>query len=177
MARKSRRRSNNTNPPGHYVDLAERDLPRIATAQPVPTRRAVSRPPDVFIPLRSWQHLLREIEDLRTWHPDPVRPAASWRSPRHRLSAVLPKKQKARSAQGQLVHAVHPALRPGRTKDGRPGWAGPPVRIGFAKPLNLAVCVRRAQRREVLFAKSKGRGPGRPMRPRKRNRWSNYSCR
>lgn len=45
----------------------------------------------------------------------------------------------------------------------------------FDRPLHVSVCIRRKQRREVLFAKKRTRS-GRGGR-RRRNKWSDVSCR
>lgn len=49
-----------------------------------------------------------------------------------------------------------------------------PYQIAFSAPADTLVCVRRQQRREVLFAKNKTgkRGQRRP----RRNQWSNIKC-
>lgn len=92
---------------------------------------------------------LRQVEDRRQWHPEGPRRAPG---ARNRFAP-------------RLV---------------TPGWVPlggdlPTAKIGFADPLNVAVCVRRKQRREVLFAKHKAgrRGQRRP----KRNWFSNIKCR
>lgn len=45
----------------------------------------------------------------------------------------------------------------------------------FSEPKQVAVCVRRKQRREVIFAKNKA-GKGARARYRKRNLWSGTKC-
>lgn len=78
---------------------------------------------------------LREIEDRRTWHPlSGRRPAAGLISPRHRLREV----------------AV--------SKTARIPWA-----VGFQDAVQVAVCIRRKERKEVLHAIGKvGGGHKRP---------------
>lgn len=91
--------------------------------------------------------LLREIEDRRTFHPEQAQRAArSFSSPRHKLT--IPKK-----------HLGNIKL---------------PSAIGFKDPDRVLICVRRKQRREVLFAKKKHRkGAGGKKR---RNWYSTIQC-
>lgn len=99
---------------------------------------------------------LRVLEDRRTWHPSPyTRPP--------------------RALDGRRsVHFVHP----GTTLPARPLRAfGAPLSsrtVAFDHPRGVLVCVRRAQRRQVLFA---SRRTGRGSRsPRRRSTWSDVSC-
>lgn len=55
------------------------------------------------------------------------------------------------------------------------GRGVPSHRIGFTDPSNVVACVRRAQRREVLFAKRRTK-KGAGARRRRRNFWSNVRC-
>lgn len=67
-------------------------------------------------------------------------------------------------------HPVGP-LRPGR-QIRRPDFL--PAHVAFEVPKRTMICVRRQERREVLFAKMRtGGGAG---KPRRRNRWSEVSC-
>lgn len=50
-----------------------------------------------------------------------------------------------------------------------------PSRVKFNVPQEVALCVRRKQRREVLFAKRRT-GKGSRARRRRRTYWSNISC-
>lgn len=84
---------------------------------------------------------LQQLEDRRTWFPDPVVPARAFR--RSATQLVVPKNVRA----------------PGRL----------PTALQFARPDEVAICVRRHRRREVLFATG---GVG---RKRKRAKWSEYS--
>lgn len=94
--------------------------------------------------------LPRLYSDRRTWSPD-----------RH----LVPAPATVRSA-SRIV------MRPGRRI--RRSLRAP---LGFADPRRVMVCVRRATRRQVLFAKSGGGAPKRKQRFNRRNEWSNYSCR
>lgn len=104
---------------------------------------------------------LRALEDRRTWHPEgPNRPARSFNRSNH-----------------QIVVGPDPASRSGRSEPYRPSkpWRTLPSIVAFGEPENVAVCVRREQRREVLHAKKK---TGR--RGQKKPRWtklSRVSCR
>lgn len=91
---------------------------------------------------------LELFEDRRLFHPDPLPPAASFHTPRHRL--VVPKKH--RVGRGALPHF-----------------------LGFQAPKRVLICVRRKIRKEVLHAyKKTGPGSGRPKR---RGPYSGISCR
>lgn len=93
--------------------------------------------------------LLSEVDDLRTWHPD--RMGRSVRT----LAGTPARVQAATSGRA----AVSPAV---------------PVHVSFRSPSNVVECVRRSQRREVLFATRKFRkGSG----SAKRRSWrSNIRC-
>jgi len=83
--------------------------------------------------------VLQQIEDRRTFHPEGVaRPARGYRIARHRLQVVGPGTD------------VVPGL-----------FSAPvvPVGVGFAAPRQVAICVRRRVRKEVIHALGKaGRG-------------------
>lgn len=83
---------------------------------------------------------LPEIEDLRTFHPDRVTPA---RSPRRRARIVT---------------------RPARASKQPAKWSRPDFPY-FAAPQHVPICVRRQERRQVLFAKRRtGKGARTPKR-------------
>lgn len=90
--------------------------------------------------------VLREVEDRRTFHPARIRTAAPIFS-RSSTRLVAP-----RSVRG----------------------AFPSSKVGFAVPHDVAICVRRKQRKEVLHAK--GRAGGKVSRFRRRNEFSNVKC-
>lgn len=93
-------------------------------------------------PLRA--PLLSPLADRRQWHPvGPYRPVVA--SPRSAGRVVL-RRPKASFALGDV--------------------------FGFAAPKKVSVCVRRAERREVLFAKRRTRSGG----SKRRNYWSSVSC-
>lgn len=88
--------------------------------------------------------LLQQIEDRRTYHPEGLqRPARAFKKAQHKL--VAPKTRSSKVPQG----------------------------VQFYTPGTILICVRRAVRREVLFAKNKG--GGRHKRPR-RNHYSDVQC-
>lgn len=130
-----------------------RDTADVARWDPLPR----SWDPAPISPSAIRSYPLIEVEDRREWHPDPVAPLRSPRRWRHRLT--LP----------QVV--ISPA-RPARFGVSATKTYSPTL-PAFHAPKTLALCVRRKQRREVIFAK--GKGGGKHRRPR-RNKWSNYSC-
>lgn len=145
---------------------AERDAPdhrhaRRAPADPrwrepelltddYPSPRRSVRPFDLWEPLQ-------ELEDRRTFHPDPYRPARS-----------------ARRADVRLV-VVPEDPPPGKSLLGR--FWGLPARIGFSRPAGVPICKRRGDRRRVLHALQLAgrRGLGRGKRQH-RNAYSSISC-
>lgn len=98
------------------------------------------------------------LEDRRTYHPEgPARPARGFRINRHRL----------------IIAAPEPSI-PGRPADLH--HVEVPIGIGFEKPRQVAICIRRHQRREVLHALGKtGRGSRFHRKPR-RSFYSEVSC-
>lgn len=99
---------------------------------------------------RTTYSLLSDLEDRRTYSPT-----------RNYYAKGLSKK---------AAHiTVGNVLRPSRSKKG-----GLSHGFAFAKPSNVAVCVRRHRRREVLFALRKT-GKGSRSR-RSRNAFSDVSC-
>lgn len=90
--------------------------------------------------------IVRRLEDRRQYYPTKIRPAAAL--PRAASRLVVKNK-----AQWALPHTV-----------------------GFAEPKRVAVCVRRKERKEVLFAKALTKKGGRGGGRRRRNEWSNVKC-
>lgn len=129
---------------------AERDRSSIASFETEllrPIRPAVA--PIVYVP----RSVLPEVEDRRVFHPvKKHRPAL--------LVSGLPAQLKIRKPQvrGRVLRTVVPRG------------------VSFEAPRQVAVCVRRKDRREVLFAnRQTRRGAG--ARRRRRNWWSEISCR
>lgn len=112
--------------------------------------------------LRSRRDPLTLFEDRRQYYPERyTEPARSFTSTRHRLqirSKVYPSKEQAHyQSPTSYVHAYLPA------------------QIGFARPNEVLICVRRKIRREVMFAKRKaGRSGG--QNKRKLNEYSMIRC-
>lgn len=104
---------------------------------------------------------LRVFEDRRTWHPDRTRPAASFSTPRHRLAV-----------DGQLGARLGRRQTAIKRASGLAMGSFPSSRVAFQSPSRVLICVRRAQRREVLFAKGIG-GGGAPYNYRPR--WTEFS--
>lgn len=95
--------------------------------------------------------LLQQIEDRRTYHPDPYRPAALDYSPRHRLEVDSNTNNKQTSA------------------------SAVPGGVQFQDAKHVMVCVRRKTRKEVMFALNRtGKGSGRGRR--KRSMYSDVGC-
>lgn len=108
-------------------------------------------------------NFLREIEDRREWHPEgPRRPARSTNRSRHRLT-----EHKTITRRESPIRDPMSGLRefPATSET---------FRIGFEEPKQVAVCVRRKQREEVLHAFKKTGKVGQ-KRP-KRSWYSNISC-
>lgn len=99
-------------------------------------------------PLRFLPPVL-QIEDRRSFHFSPVRPAAALRRPAARLVARQPYRQ----------------WQPAQTR----------AVVAFQEPRLVSICERRRRRRETLFAlKRTKKGAG---SPRRRNAFSDISCR
>lgn len=104
-----------------------------------------------FSPLSSLPVL--EVEDRRTFHPErDFRPSRS-------LSG------NAITVSGDNVNKV-------RTTRRGPKYLPPGGRHLFVAPRGVAICVRRKQRREVLFAKRRTRAGG----AKRKNFYSNVRC-
>lgn len=148
------RRRRRSGSPAHV----QRDTPAIARDPLLdwitrPARRAVL----LTDPLLDDPLELRQLEDRREWTPEPfTRPARALDGPLSaRLVPARPNPSRRR------IGALQPLY-------------SPPVGVAFARPHGVAVCVRRHQRREVLFA---ARRTGKGARsPRHRSVWSSVSC-
>lgn len=108
---------------------------------------------------------LREYEDRRLFHPEGVHaPARSFSSTRHRLTSY-----------GQTHKPPLRINSPRSPIAPNIGWQSAfsqvPAAVGFTQPSRVLICVRRAQRREVLHAKRIAGGSGAQRHPR----WTVYS--
>lgn len=132
----ARRRSGNRPPP--------RPLVRSQILTRAPTRAVVKRLPD---PL----HVVRNLEDRRSYHPlRRLRPAAAVSPDARRLVVTPP-------SAGVSFYS-------------------PSATIGFNRPKDVSICVRRKVRRETLFGLNRaGRGV-RVSKRRRRSEWSNVHC-
>lgn len=104
-------------------------------------------------PLRGLEQaraVVKAVEDRRTFHPlRDLRPAGSLSKASRRIVVS--------HSTPNLARGLHP-----------------PPGLSFSVPRDVAVCVRRKERREVLFAKGKqGKGA---RSPRRRNRFSDIGC-
>lgn len=108
---------------------------------------------------------LTQIEDRRSYHPENInRPIRSFNNANSRTSVwdIQPRAKNPPSRKNalRLLSSLHGSV---------------PVKIGFEKPDQTLVCVRRNMRREVLFASRKTGKSG-----QRRPRWtelSNIKCR
>lgn len=105
-------------------------------------------------PLRSY------LSDRRRWRPEPI----GFRS--------------ALTIGGRrAIHSVRPVIASSRPQKAKSKLSPsfPMERRVFSVPKRVEVCVRRKERREVLFAKRRtGRGS---RTPKRRNEWSDVKCR
>lgn len=121
--------------------------------------RSPSQSPYVVQPLvhhtSPSSQVLSDIEDRRTWHPQAEqRPARSFDRPTHSL--VVPR---------------HPK----NVNKSRAGASALPHQVQFDAPNKVLVCVRRAQRKQVLFALKKT-GKGAKARKHRRSYYSDIRC-
>ena len=139
------KRSNSKRGRGNNFSTANRRLP-LSTPSLVKSTRFVQ--PSLFPDLT-------ETEDRRRWHPlGATAPAAGRSRPRHRLKIPSP----VPFTIGQATrHKVSNAI------------------TAFSVPSDVAICVRRKRRKEVMFATKKAGKVGQ-RRPR-RSEYSSVSCR
>lgn len=106
---------------------------------------------------------LKALEDRRTFSPDGFRsPAKSFTTPRHRLteSITYPKSLQRKT----LRYTKYPTYSPVISTR----------RIAFENPEDVAICVRRKTRREVLHALKKTGSRG--QKPKRFSWYSSVSC-
>lgn len=114
--------------------------------------------------------LVRAIEDRRLYHPVRVRPVRGiftrdakvviHDNRRSKSNHLL--RRKVRRVGGRLIRSLR------RLREVRPVFHRTRERHRFRVPTRVAICVRRHQRREVLFALKRGNGSG-------RKRWTEHS--
>lgn len=104
---------------------------------------------------------LRPYEDRRQWHPEGAnRPARSFTQTRHRL---VPRKSSLYLKAGFQNPVYTQKL-----------FDTIPIGIGFRTPGKVIICVRRKERREVMFATKKAGKGG--QRTRHLNEYSGVKC-
>lgn len=116
--------------------------------------------------------VLREIEDRRTFHPDPIRDARSFDTPYHRL--VVSKPLRPSSYVNPFSRSSSLSPRAVSPRAFRSPVLSPSV--AFHAPEKVLICVRRAVRKEVMFAKKFAGGRGGRQRRPKYNWFSSVSC-
>lgn len=129
------------------------------------TRRVLIAPPRpalLVVRRSSRPSVLRQLEDRRTFHPQgAARPAAGFFVPRHRLVVRAPARRS--------VTVTGPGLGASPSQD----FFSPPIGVGFQAPRQVAVCIRRKVRKQVMHAK--GFAGGKVRRPR-RTEYSGVIC-
>lgn len=107
---------------------------------------------------------LSQIEDRRTWHPQgKTRPARSFQSSQHKLKIATNRHTSPRST--NPVHLKKAAARA----------AALPHRVQFDAPQKVLICVRRQQRKQVLFALRKT-GKGARAKRHRQSYFSSIGC-
>lgn len=129
-----------------------RERIRVARSLAVTTGRPYSPPgglPSIVRP----RVKLQLVEDRRRFHPaGKMAPAATF----------------SRRDQRRIVEKVKDVRR-------ESPWSMPVARLGFAVPEKVAVCVRRKQRREAMFALRRT-GKGAAAKRRRRSEFSDTTC-
>lgn len=112
------------------------------------------------------ENYYRDVDDSRRWTPDPLGRAKTVTGNKPRIIVKRgPGGRPLRSAakQGLFSGRAHTVV--GQVTS----------RLGFSVPHDVLVCIRRAMRREVLFALKK-RKAGAGAKRRRRNAWSDVDC-
>lgn len=104
----------------------------------------------------------REVQDNRTWDPDPWRPAKTVNGVRPRIALPNPAKRAT-------------VYRPTKTYKASATVSAVTSRLGFSVPHDVILCLRRAMRREVLHALKKTK-KGAGAQRRRRNQYSDIKC-
>lgn len=145
---------------GRKRDKREDNSPSLTPSLLRPTAPLVSPLPSPS------QTILREIEDRRTYHP-----LGEFRPARFRTGGPSRITVKDRPYNGRYKYAD-----PHRNSRNIHLNSGTKAPVSFAVPDGTVVCVRRKQRKEVLFAKRRAGAKGRQRR-HKRNLWTKVRCR
>lgn len=137
-----------------YSPQVPRDLSQRSLDEGLPALGPLLEPPSP----------LSEVEDRRTWHPDPDHGAFTLGGSLasvtvHRRPIIARSKTFSRWGFGR----------------GIPVGVQVPVGIQYAHSFNVINCVRRKVRRQVIFARNKG-GKGVKRRPPRRTWRSNIWC-
>lgn len=146
MSRSSRRRRSNPSPRVVSTNTNRR-LRKVVRIRRLSSRPTLGR-------LGFSRSVLRTLEDRREFHPERARrPARGFFIPRHRLVILSDPVGDSMRDMSQSV----------------------PFSIGFERPKQVAVCIRRKQRREVIHALGKAGAGVRRRRPR-RSEYSDVRC-
>lgn len=158
------------------ISRPERDAPAIATPQVRRAdvidyyRRAARR-----TLIEAYQESLPDIEDRRTYYPDPV-------GAREAVYRPLKPLRGTRTRYAPRNVNLGRSRPPARPSWGLAVWHQPvfgfniPTRIAFERPRDVSICMRRAIRRAVLHATGvAGRSP-RNFKRRRRGEWSSIGC-
>lgn len=136
-------------------DRTERDITTIPNDELLPSQRMrLTSLPDVLRLLDEYRRI-KALEDRRAFHPvgRRVRPVQSLTGDARRLVPVAGKVRKVGKRVGARI----------------------PRQVGFALPRQVPICVRRQERREVLFALRRT-GRGAKSFRRRRNWHSEVRC-
>lgn len=136
-------------------------LPRVTSYAPKARPGRVFYSPSLRIDVVRPRTSLMQVEDRRRYHP---------------LGSMAPAATLSRRDQRRLVEKTQHVGREVRRASFDPfaSWVMPAAKLGFAVPKKVAVCVRRKQRREAMFATGKS-GGGNSSR-RRRNQFSEIIC-
>lgn len=108
------------------------------------------------------ENFYSEVEDNRRWHPEPPARGKTVSGGRPRI--VVKRGPNGRPLKSKIKYLTPSAAASSVTS-----------RLGYAVPRNIISCIRRAMRREIIFAlKKQKKGAG--ARRRRRNEKSNIDC-
>lgn len=145
---------------GRKRDKREDNSPSLTPSLLRPTAPLVSPVPSPS------QTILREIEDRRTYHP-----LGEFRPARFRTGGPSRITVKDRPYNGRYKYAD-----PHRTSKNIHLNSGTKAPVSFVAPDGTLLCIRRKQRKEVLFAKRKAGRGGSHRRRYRRTPYSSIKC-